>query len=127
MEEGDGVTSEARNGGEAGRGQLHALGATSWHATAARAFAVAPIWLYKLTLSPLLGPRCRFYPSCSTYGLEAITRHGVLHGVWLTIKRVARCHPWNPGGFDPVPAALPANSSVAHDGGAAPCTHHGHD
>jgi putative membrane protein insertion efficiency factor len=86
-----------------------------------RALFCLPIRLYQLTVSPLLGPRCRFYPSCSTYGLEAITRHGVLRGVWLTIKRVARCHPWNPGGFDPVPAAL------LHDGSADPCTHHGHD
>lgn len=61
------------------------------------------IHLYRYTLSPLLGPRCRFYPSCSTYALEAIDRHGALYGSWLTLRRLLRCHPLNPGGFDPVP------------------------
>ena len=58
---------------------------------------------YQLAVSPLLGPRCRFYPSCSHYAIEAIELHGALHGTWLTIKRISRCHPWNEGGFDPVP------------------------
>ena len=58
---------------------------------------------YQLGLSPLLGPSCRFYPSCSHYGLEAIETHGALRGTWLTMKRISRCHPWNEGGFDPVP------------------------
>jgi putative membrane protein insertion efficiency factor len=58
---------------------------------------------YQLAISPLLGPRCRFYPSCSQYALEAIESHGAPHGVWLAIKRISRCHPWNEGGFDPVP------------------------
>jgi putative membrane protein insertion efficiency factor len=61
------------------------------------------IRMYQLTLSPMLGPRCRFYPSCSHYGIEAIDRHGALHGSWLTIKRIGRCHPFHEGGFDPVP------------------------
>jgi putative membrane protein insertion efficiency factor len=59
---------------------------------------------YQLAISPLLGPSCRFYPSCSHYAIEAIEAHGSLRGAWLTIKRIGRCHPWNPGGFDPVPA-----------------------
>jgi putative membrane protein insertion efficiency factor len=59
---------------------------------------------YQLAISPLLGPRCRFYPSCSHYAIEAIEAHGALRGSWLTFKRIGRCHPWNPGGFDPVPA-----------------------
>jgi uncharacterized protein len=58
---------------------------------------------YQLALSPLLGPRCRFYPSCSHYALEAIESHGALRGSWLSAKRICRCHPFNPGGFDPVP------------------------
>lgn len=58
---------------------------------------------YQLVLSPLLGPSCRFYPSCSQYGIEAIDTHGALRGTWLTIKRISRCHPWHEGGFDPVP------------------------
>ena len=61
---------------------------------------------YQLAISPLLGPRCRFYPSCSHYAIEAIETHGALRGVWLTIKRISRCHPWHEGGFDPVPTCL---------------------
>lgn len=58
---------------------------------------------YRRFLSPLLAPRCRFHPTCSAYALEAIRVHGALKGSWLAAKRVARCHPWNPGGVDPVP------------------------
>lgn len=58
---------------------------------------------YQLFISPLLGPRCRFYPSCSSYTIEAIKVHGFLKGSWLAIKRISRCHPGNPGGVDPVP------------------------
>ena len=58
---------------------------------------------YQLVISPLLGPKCRFYPTCSHYAIEAIEIHGALRGIWLTIKRIGRCHPWNEGGFDPVP------------------------
>lgn len=61
--------------------------------------------LYQLTLSPLLGPVCRFAPSCSSYAVEAVRIHGVVRGGWLTGRRLARCHPWNPGGWDPVPPA----------------------
>ncbi len=60
------------------------------------------MWLYRLT-SPLRAPRCRFYPSCSTYAVEAVKVHGALRGGWLAIRRVGRCHPWNPGGVDHVP------------------------
>ncbi len=60
---------------------------------------------YQLLVSPLLGPSCRFYPSCSAYGLESLRVHGALRGTWLTIRRVLRCHPWNPGGVDEVPPA----------------------
>ncbi|MGD9598838.1 MAG: membrane protein insertion efficiency factor YidD [Steroidobacteraceae bacterium] len=61
------------------------------------------IRLYQWTMSPLLGPRCRFYPSCSHYAFEAVGRFGVLRGGWLAARRIGRCHPWHPGGFDPVP------------------------
>jgi putative membrane protein insertion efficiency factor len=58
---------------------------------------------YQRLLSPLLPPSCRFHPSCSQYALEAIDRHGALKGSWLAVRRLARCHPFNAGGFDPVP------------------------
>lgn len=58
---------------------------------------------YQLAISPFLGQRCRFYPSCSEYTMEAVEKHGVFKGLWLGAKRVSRCHPFHPGGFDPVP------------------------
>jgi putative membrane protein insertion efficiency factor len=61
---------------------------------------VALIRLYQLVVSPLLPPACRFYPSCSHYALVAIREHGPLRGGWLALTRLARCHPWNPGGVD---------------------------
>lgn len=64
---------------------------------------IALIRGYQRFLSPVLPPACRFYPSCSQYALEAVTRHGALRGGWLAVQRLARCHPFHPGGFDPVP------------------------
>jgi putative membrane protein insertion efficiency factor len=58
---------------------------------------------YRYLLSPLLGPSCRFYPTCSSYAAEAIEKHGAWKGSWLAIKRIAKCHPWHPGGVDLVP------------------------
>jgi len=64
---------------------------------------LALISLYQLVISPMLGNRCRFHPTCSEYAKEAVMMHGALHGSWLSICRLARCHPWHDGGFDPVP------------------------
>jgi putative membrane protein insertion efficiency factor len=58
---------------------------------------------YRRYLSPALGPACRFYPSCSAFAVEAINRHGVARGGWLTLKRLLCCHPYHAGGYDPVP------------------------
>ncbi len=64
---------------------------------------LALIRFYQYAISPLLGRRCRFFPSCSEYAVEALEKHGALTGTWLALKRLSHCHPWNPGGFDPVP------------------------
>jgi uncharacterized protein len=70
-----------------------------------QAAAIVFIRLYQQCVSPYLGPRCRFHPSCSHYACEAVEAHGFLRGCWLSLRRLLRCHPFHPGGFDPVPAA----------------------
>lgn len=64
---------------------------------------LALLRFYRLAISPFLGRNCRFHPSCSAYAIEAVERHGAVKGSWLGLRRVLRCHPWNPGGYDPVP------------------------
>lgn len=59
--------------------------------------------IYKYAISPMLGRSCRFHPSCSEYAIEALERHGPVKGLILAVRRVGRCHPWHPGGYDPVP------------------------
>jgi putative membrane protein insertion efficiency factor len=63
----------------------------------------ALVHAYRLTVSPLLPAACRFHPSCSVFALEALASHGAVRGGHLTLRRLVRCHPWNPGGYDPVP------------------------
>ena len=69
----------------------------------AGAALAVPIFAYRALVSPVLPAACRFEPSCSRYAIEALGRHGPLRGGWLTVRRIARCHPWGGGGFDPVP------------------------
>lgn len=64
---------------------------------------LALIRLYKVAISPLLGRNCRFFPSCSEYAAEAVAKHGACRGARLGMRRICRCHPWNAGGYDPVP------------------------
>ncbi len=81
--------------------------------------AIGLLRIYRYLLSPLLGPRCRFLPSCSEYAIQALHTHGAVRGGWLSARRLCKCHPWHPGGFDPVPdstgrpdAQDPASRSV---------------
>ena len=64
---------------------------------------VIPIKLYQILVSPILGPNCRYHPTCSQYSIEAINKHGPFKGTWLAIKRISSCHPWGGSGHDPVP------------------------
>ncbi len=64
---------------------------------------MAVITGYRRFISPMIPPRCRFAPSCSAYALQAVAEHGAARGAWLAVRRIGRCHPFNPGGFDPVP------------------------
>ena len=74
--------------------------------------AILAVRGYQVLLRPLLPPACRFVPSCSEYCAEAVTRHGVRRGLWLAVRRIARCHPWNPGGYDPPPTSA---SMISHE------------
>lgn len=71
--------------------------------TTSKKILILFIKVYRLLLSPLLGPRCRFYPSCSEYAETALQTHGIFKGIFLALRRLLRCHPFNPGGYDPVP------------------------
>jgi putative membrane protein insertion efficiency factor len=79
-----------------------------------RRLLLAVLAFYRRWVSPLLGSRCRYYPSCSQYAQEAIELHGIARGVWLSFKRICRCHPWHPGGVDPVPLS----NKNPHTGGS---------
>ncbi|WP_052364927.1 membrane protein insertion efficiency factor YidD [Halotalea alkalilenta] len=83
------------------------------------------IWLvrgYQYLISPVLGPRCRFWPSCSSYAIEALETHGPLRGGWLALKRILKCHPWHPGGVDPVPSRpVPSRKPPPRDEDGCDC------
>ncbi|WP_018139745.1 MULTISPECIES: membrane protein insertion efficiency factor YidD [unclassified Thioalkalivibrio] len=71
--------------------------------TLVRKIALLPIRAYQYGISPFMAPHCRHYPTCSAYTVEAVEKHGVARGFWLGLRRILRCHPWSPGGYDPVP------------------------
>jgi uncharacterized protein len=71
---------------------------------------IALLKAYRFAISPLYGQVCRYHPTCSAYALEAVTVHGSIKGSWLAVCRIARCHPWAPGGYDPVPTRDPKAS-----------------
>jgi uncharacterized protein len=75
---------------------------------------LAIIRAYQFLLSPWVGNQCRFYPTCSHYAAEAIDRHGALCGSWLALRRISKCHPWHPGGMDPVPEQPTCGCSGKH-------------
>ncbi|MBE0464531.1 membrane protein insertion efficiency factor YidD [Halomonas sp. FME20] len=88
---------------------------------------VGAVRTYQYVISPLLGPRCRFWPSCSSYTIEAIQVHGPLKGGWMAIKRIIKCHPGNPGGMDPVPGGRSEQLCKEDDEQSPPsscCNHH---
>jgi hypothetical protein len=77
--------------------------------------ALAVVRFYQRRISPNTPPSCRFTPTCSEYMAQAILRYGVLHGSWLGVKRICRCHPWSPGGYDPVPGTESTSNNTAYE------------
>lgn len=82
-------------------GPLRARDVFAWPSRLSIAALIGCIWVYQRTLSPLLGNVCRFHPSCSRYMVEALQKYGLVRGLWKGTRRILRCHPWNPGGYDP--------------------------
>jgi uncharacterized protein len=78
---------------------------TAWRVvvTLPRKAAMLLVRAYRVLISPMLPPSCRFTPTCSSYALTSLERYGLIRGGWLAVKRIGRCHPWSPGGYDPVP------------------------
>ena len=89
---------------------------------APRNACVAILTAYRAVISPLYGDVCRYYPSCSHYTLQAIQHHGVIRGVWLGSRRIARCHPWAEGGIDDIPEHHHESFSISRFGFAVPAT-----
>lgn len=88
-----------------------------------RNICVAILTVYRAVISPLYGDVCRYYPSCSHYTLQAIQQHGVVRGVWLGTRRIARCHPWAEGGVDDVPARSHDRYRVTRSGFVVASSH----
>ncbi|MCC2616927.1 membrane protein insertion efficiency factor YidD [Aestuariibacter halophilus] len=93
---------------------------------ALRRLSIGLIHVYQRWISPLLGPHCRFHPTCSHYAVEAINRHGFAIGGWLTVKRILKCHPLHPGGVDPVPDKA-SSTTCCHAPSSDHTAHQEHD
>jgi putative membrane protein insertion efficiency factor len=101
-----GAAGPAGTAGTAGTALRSVLSAVVRAAGRAPVLAlIGAVRAYQLLVSPLLGPTCRYYPSCSAYAVEALRTHGAARGSWLAVRRLLRCHPWSPGGVDHVPPA----------------------
>lgn len=81
----------------------------------------ALVHAYRWTISPLLGPSCRYYPTCSAYALDALDEHGAIRGAWLAVRRILRCHPWHEGGYDPVPRRGAVDAALHTHSGEGAC------
>lgn len=103
--------------GETDTGFATPRGMGSCAASRLAAPLIGVIRIYQWTLSPLLGPHCRHLPSCSSYALEALQRHGLIRGSWLALRRLLRCQPWGTSGYDPVPPVWPCNAQRRENGG----------
>ncbi|KGM13284.1 membrane protein insertion efficiency factor YidD [Cellulomonas bogoriensis] len=90
--------------------------------TVPRLLLLLPLRFYQVFVSPLTGPTCRYYPSCSQYAVIAVQRHGAARGAWLAVRRLGRCHPWTAGGVDDVPPARGSDLHDLPDGYDAPST-----
>jgi putative membrane protein insertion efficiency factor len=99
---GNGSYDEADTGAEGASSAEAPAQPGGWRALP-RLLLIGFVRAYQMLLSPLLPASCRYYPTCSAYAVEALQRHGALRGGWLAVRRIARCHPFRPGGFDPVP------------------------
>jgi putative membrane protein insertion efficiency factor len=97
--------------------------AASWIVLAPRNACVAILKVYRAVISPLYGDVCRYYPSCSHYAMQAIQHHGVVRGVWLGTRRIARCHPWAEGGIDDIPEGRHDKYAVTRFGFVVPNGH----
>ncbi|WP_083250952.1 membrane protein insertion efficiency factor YidD [Acidihalobacter aeolianus] len=81
-----------------------------------RTLLILLVKAYRLLLSPFLGQHCRFQPTCSVYAIEALEEYGAIKGTWLAVKRLSKCHPWHPGGYDPLPNHSTQQRTSRHDG-----------
>ncbi len=91
---------------------------------AIRSLSLGLVYGYRLLISPCLGPRCRFHPSCSAFALQALRQHGNRRALALILKRLARCHPWCDGGYDPVPPSKMQGTAIAKDTKPSPLNSH---